>query len=174
MSARLDLIALGFFLAEVDNGVREVGGDNRGPRIERYLANCDPPINVAAPWCAAAVQYVVDVAAEALDLFNPLNDVRLEALVASYHEWAETHGMIVPVGRPGDLVLYSFGGNRWDHMGLVFGHVRQDGSFLAIEGNTSPGVGATSVERERNGDGVFLKERSRGRGYRTAFVRWWD
>lgn len=167
----LSLVALGVALGDVDHGVIE-GGPNAGPRIRAYLKHCDPPINVAAPWCAAAVQYWSDVAADALELPNPLNEVRLEAYVPSYHEWAKSSGRIIDAEHAGagDLIFYSFGGKRWDHIGVVLRPLK-NGRIAAIEGNTSPGVGASAVERERDGDGVFVKVRTLGR-QPIAIARW--
>jgi hypothetical protein len=168
----LPLVTLGIALGDVDHGVIEEGGPNAGPRVRAYLRHCDPPLNVAAPWCAAFVQYVSDVAAEALDIYNPLNGVKLEAYVQSYHEWAKAHARIVDVAQAqsGDLILYSFGGKRWDHVGIVL-RALSGGKIAAVEGNTSPGVGASAVEREREGDGVYIKVRTIGR-QDIEIVRW--
>jgi hypothetical protein len=168
----LSAVALGVALGDVDHGVIEEGGPNAGPRVRAYLKHCDPPINVAAPWCAAFAQYVSDVAADALDIQNPLNDVKLEAYVQSYHEWAKATGTIVDVAQaqPGDLILYNFGGHRWDHIGIVLRALR-GGKIAAVEGNTSPGVGASAEERERDGDGVYVKVRTIGR-QAIEIVRW--
>lgn len=166
--------AVGFFVCEVDHEIREIGGQNRGPRVEKYLRNCDPPISTAAPWCAAVMQYGVDIVADMGDFYNPLDQVRLEAYVQSYHDWGVANGLIVPAGVPGDLVLYSFGGQRFDHIGMVYKGVRRIGDFLALEGNTSPGIGLTPEERDREGDGFYIKNRAMGKGYKVAFLRWWS
>lgn len=168
----LPLVTLGIALGDVDHGVHEEGGNNNGLRVRAYLKHCDPPINIAAPWCAAFVQYVSDVAADALDTPNPLNDVRHEAYVQSYYDWAKATGKLVTEGdaSPGDLILYNFGGKRWDHIGVVLRPLSK-GMIAAIEANTSAGVGATAAERERDGDGVFVKVRNIGR-QPIAIVRW--
>ncbi len=166
------LVALGVALGDVDHGVVEDEAENTGLRIRAYLKHCDPPINVAAPWCAAAVQYWSDFASDSLDLPNPLNEVRLEAYVQSYHDWAKATKRLVDVesAEPGDLILYNFGGKRWDHIGIVVRPLK-GGRIAAVEGNTSPGVGATTEERERDGDGVYVKVRTLGR-QPIAIVRW--
>ena len=43
-------------------------------KVRDYLSNIDPPINVAAPWCAAAIQYWSDAAARLLGVDNPLDN----------------------------------------------------------------------------------------------------
>ena len=168
----LPLVALGIALGDVDHGVIEEGGPNCGPRVRAYLKHCDPPINVAAPWCAAFVQYVSDVAADHLDVPNPLNEVKLEAYVQSYHDWARASGRCVPIedAQPGDLILYNFGGQRWDHIGIVLRPLRH-GRIATVEGNTSSGVGSNAAERQRDGDGVFVRVRSNGL-HPIEIVRW--
>lgn len=156
--------ALGFAIAELDHGVREVGGQNTGPRVRKYLENAE--INVAAPWCAAFVQYVTDAVCNLLVRPNPLDAVKLEAYVQSYHEWAKNAGVIIPAEQagPGDLVLYNFNGQRWDHIGILL-DAPTDKLFRAIEGNTNDG-GA------REGDAVQVRVRSMAKNYPVEFVRW--
>lgn len=163
---KLGLVTLGVALGEVDHEVREVGGNNRGPRIAHYLRSLDPPINDAAPWCAAMISYVSDVAAQALGVPNPLDGVRHEAYVQSFHDWASAQGLIVQPSEaePGDLVLFDFRGIRWDHIGIVLTPPDESGGFRSVEGNTGD-------RSQRDGDGVFVKGR-RIDSYPTAFVRW--
>ena len=150
---------------EADNRVREEGGNNRGPRVAEYLASLDPPLAEGAPWCAAFVQYVSDVAARAVGVPNPLDAVRLEAYVQSYVD-QYGHAAVAPeLALPGDLVCFSFGGERWDHIGILSRRVAGD-SFWTIEGNTG-------TESERDGDGVAVKPRTLSTGTREPlFLRW--
>lgn len=161
----LSQVALGVALAEADRGTRETDGPNEGPRIREYLANVDPPIHHAAPWCAAAVQYWADLAAHQLGMDNPLDEVRLEALVQSYADWAHWSGGRVWAHQvePGDLVLYSFGGRRFDHIGIVVRPPDEAGRFLAVEGNTDADGGREGVE-------VAVRSRILNPG--MMFVRW--
>lgn len=137
---------------------------NAGPEVTEYLRNAG--INVAAPWCAAAVQFWSDTAAGLLAVKNPLDDVKLEAYVQSYFQWADESHALVKESQalPGDLVLYSFGKKRWDHIGLLL-DTPVDGSFRAIEGNTNAAGG-------REGDGVLVRLRGTKKGYPVQFVRW--
>lgn len=161
----LRAVALGVAIAQVDHGVREEGGNNRGAWIKRYLANCDPPLPEGNPWCAAAVQYVADCAARAMHSLNPLDGVRLEAYVQSYYDWAKPLGLLVESDEalPGDLILFNFHGARWDHIGLVL-EAPRNGVVRTVEGNTGADGG-------RDGDGYHFKARTVVPG-RTAFIRW--
>lgn len=167
--------AFGVAACDAYRGVVEEG-ENSGTAVRGYLSNCDPPINVAAPWCAAAVQWWADVAAEALDVPNPLDEVRREAYVDDYYAWAMGREILIPPSqaRSGDLVLFEFptGPDRWNHIGFVARPPDNTWTIWTVEGNTSPGVGATDGERQREGDGVYLKQRHLDGSYRTAFVRW--
>lgn len=159
----LRAVALGCAVMDARRKVRE-NGTNSGPEVTEYLKNAG--INVAAPWCAAAVQFWSDVAANALAVKNPLDEVKLEAYVQSYYQWAKDRGSIASeaIALPGDLVLYNFGGKRWDHIGLLL-DTPTDGAFRAVEGNTNEAG-------SREGDGVLIRIRSTKKGYPVTFVRW--
>lgn len=163
----LKAVALGFALCEHDNAVREVGGNNQGPRIKKYLANTMPPINVAAPWCCAFTNYCADIAAQGLGVLNPLDEVKHEALVQSVVDWAHHGGNVVAIPEPGDLVAYRFNkAQRWNHIGFVLRPPDRLGMLATIEGNTGPPDGD-----QREGDGVYLKMRFLS-SQPTCFIRW--
>lgn len=169
MISGLELVTLGLALGDADHHVSEEGGNNRGERVKRYLKAAG--ITVPAPWCAAWVNERAQLAADMLGTVSPLEQVKLQALVQSYHNWATENWLLVKDPRPGDLVLFKFGkSGRWDHIGFVVRPL--DGNvFDTVEGNTSPGVGATDLEKQREGDGVFIKQRKLY-SYPVEFVRW--
>lgn len=159
--------ALGVAFDEVDHRIREVGGNNRGPRIEQYRLNADPPFHVAVPWCALFVQYCTDIAARGLGVANPLDAVKLEAYVQSYYDWATGNDKVVNLNtvRAGHLVLFRFGSaNRWNHIGLVARPPDGNGIIWTVEGNTS-------TTDDRDGDGVEMKPRDT-RELTCTFVAW--
>lgn len=177
---RLRNAALAVAIGEAANDVREEGGENRGEKVREYLSNSG--IEIAAPWCAAFVQWCADSAAGYLGVRNPLDDVNREALVLDYAILGDERAWIVEPfeARAGDLVLFEFGdAGRWNHIGfleerlqyVVQGERRVYRSFRTVEGNTSPGVGSTSSEREREGDGVFRKVRKIA-NRPTLFLSW--
>lgn len=167
MNRELQAVTLGVALGHADARIGEVGGNNTGPKVSEYLANTDPPIHVAAPWCAAAVQYWSDVAASRLQVQNPLDEVRLEALVQSYWDSFAHREISASQARAGDLVLFKFDGSEtWNHIGLVC-HAPSVGTtlFTTVEGNTSS-------ESERDGDSVAVKVRDLMGGYGLTFLDW--
>ena len=161
--------ALGFAIAEADHEVSEIGGNNQGPRMIDYRLNSDPPIHQDVPWCALFIQYCSDTVCKAMQVPNPLDDVKLEAYVQSYHNWGDVHGLVVPwrSSQPGDLALFNFRNTRWDHIGFVLTAPGANGLFTTIEGNTSN-------ESERDGDGVFIKTRVCTGAYPVSFIRWFE
>jgi hypothetical protein len=167
----IHLVTLGVALCDVDHKVREIGGNNSGPRIRQYLASLDPPMAVDAPWCAAAVQYWSDLAARSIGVVNPLDAVKLEALVQSYYD----HFRLDVIGpavkpAPGDLVLFKFPKDgkpspTWNHIGII-AQAPKPGTSIAwvAEGNTG------DVD-QRDGDGVYLKPRDLGK-LTNCVIRW--
>jgi hypothetical protein len=169
MSSPLRYATLGVLIGLADIGVREVGGNNVGPQIATILKSCDPPIKTPAPWCAALIQFASDAAARALGVKNPLDAVKLEAYVQSYVEWAKTNHRVIPPSSaiPGDLVCFSFGGSRYDHIGMVQSEVSPKGIFTTVEGNTSDAS-------QRDGDAVArskVRDLTVGK-FTPLFIRW--
>lgn len=159
----LSYTTLGVAACDADHKVREEGGNNRGARIRQYLDNAG--IAQPAPWCAAFVQYCADVAARTLGVPNPLDAVKLEAYVQSYADQFKTQEVTEAQAQPGDLVLFSFGGERWDHIGIV-AQAPVRGTFWVVEGNTGD-------VNQRDGDGVYVKPRTMKTGKRAPlFLRW--
>jgi hypothetical protein len=167
----LELVALGCMIRDAHLGMGEDGGNNRGAFVRGLLENLDPPLAEGAPWCAAEVQSAFDVGAKQMGVPNPLDAIRREAYVQDYFTFLQGDQVDPSAALRGFLVLFSFGGERWDHIGMV---VRPPvvGSplFTSCEGNTGPGVGATTEEQERDGDGVFVKMRRLDQGYRVTFI----
>jgi len=167
MNEALYLAALGAAISDARRTVKETA-TNAGPVVTHMLKNAG--INVAAPWCAAAVQDWADSAAQACNVSNPLDDVKLEAYVQSYYDWAKQYNRLVTdptKAKRGYLVLYNFGGERWDHIGILKTPPTEAGAgapFIVCEGNTNDDGG-------REGDRVALKVRKIIPG-RVCFVAW--
>lgn len=151
-------------IATAEVGVREGGGNNRGPRIVTYQkATWLKPD--AWPWCAAFVCWciqqwlkvegvtaVVGILPTAVDKWRPQT-----AGAFDYERWAKEKGLeVVPEGADvlaGDIVIFDF-----SHIGIVIKDAPAKFKTLTVvEGNTN-GKG----ERDStSGDGVWQKERAR-------------
>jgi hypothetical protein len=146
LEARALQIALG------EEGVREEGGANRGPKVEAYLARVG--LGAGNSWCQAFVYWCFDEAAKALARVNPL--VKTAGVLA---HWAKS-----PVEarvyaraafdnprliRPGSIFIIDHGHGK-GHTGLVTKVLA--GEIGTIEGNTNS-------RGSRDGDGVYQKTR---------------
>ncbi|MCJ7521604.1 MAG: CHAP domain-containing protein [Dehalococcoidia bacterium] len=131
-------------------GVHEVGGNNRGPEVERFQRAVDGRAEAEA-WCAAFVQFCMKEVA-----------TRLAATQVAFPSehcltiWARTskiHCAASP--KSGYLVIWKYDGTSNGHIGIV-SRVIDEFTIETIEGNTSP-EDKTIV---REGDGVYRKTRS--------------
>ncbi len=137
---------------------------NWGPEVKEFLfaAGLDKP----APWCAAFVNWCAEKAAADHNRTSPLEDVRLQAYVQSYADWAKVNDLFIPAEDtgPGDLfVLYYPSLERFAHIGFTEEVNEQEGWYTTIEGNTND-----DAVRE----GYEVATRRRNLTARTKFIRW--
>lgn len=142
-------------------GIHEVGGNNQGPWVKKFLAEVGLPQGY--PWCAAFQSYELHQAAgEKL----PIESASVEA----FYDYGKAHGWIVTRPLRGDLVCFDFDGDgRFnDHIELVDKVLALGPVFTlrTIGGNTSSGVAGSQAD----GDGVWLRTRVVSRRA-VAFVR---
>ena len=132
--------ALACSISEMDVGAGEIGGDNRGPFVQKYLAPAGLPEGNS--WCAAFVSWCYLQAGGG----NPENSAfpynpSARGLLKEFQDkkWACKPGSeYSPV--PGDLVFWwRVRLDGWQgHVGLV--QQLKDGMLYTIEGNRSPRV----------------------------------
>lgn len=138
--------------------VEHPAGSNDGPRIRKWWqsAGYTSPVPYCACFVACAVQHATRkrVKASQLGGYCP-------AIVSMAR--SNRYGLrIVQLkdARPGDIVMFDFGHETYDHTGLFLSH---DGdSIRTIEANTSPDTSLDqSIQAQANGGGVFRRRRSR-------------
>ncbi len=115
--------------AVADIGVAEIGGNNRGPRVEEYLASVGLPGGY--PWCCAAVYYWFRLAAQQLDVTNPCprTGAGLKLWKLADTAWKDSNPA------PGAIYVLDHGGGN-SHVGLV--ETCADGNVLTeVSGNTN-------------------------------------
>lgn len=149
-------------LAAAKLGIREVGGNNHGPWVKKFLAEVGLPEGYA--WCDAFQSYEEHgVAGRRLPIES--------ASVAQTYAEAVKLGWVVTTPKRGDLfcVNWSAPGPPFaDHIGIVV-KVLKLGPILTlqtVEGNTSSGVAGS----QSDGAGVFIRTRVIGASY-VGFVR---
>jgi hypothetical protein len=154
------------FGAIANIGVQEEG-ENRGTYIELYQSSCVPPIPPGSPWCAAFVRYRMKAAANKLNMVYDATFPR-SGYTPDWSRWAKANNKWVSAADlksgeaytrllPGDLALFYFPTlGRIAHIGIIT-KVSKRG-LTTVEGNTSPEP-QDADEVERDGDGVFMKDR---------------
>ena len=167
-------------IARAEVGIREVGGNNCGPRIREYqAATWLKP--AAWPWCAAWTCWLLrewlkdpEVLQTIRDTVAPEFDAEKwrckDASAFGWEKWARDKGLQVLTAKDqakaGDFVIYDFNGpaDGGGHIGLVVED--QIGPYIkTIEGNTN-GRGDRDSEL---GDGVW--EKTRNTKMVRAFIR---
>jgi hypothetical protein len=150
-------------IAAAEIGVREVGGNNRGPKVVEYQsATWLKP--APWPWCAAFVCWVIkkwaltDDTRTLLSLTNDRDFEKWRPKTASafdFANWAKERDIPI-LGRSaralaGDLAIFDF-----SHIGVVIRDQSKGSTqIVTVEGNTN-----NKGERDSNsGDGVWRKIR---------------
>lgn len=132
---RIGRAALQIAINELKAGAGEVGGNNCGPFVKRYLNGILPEGN---PWCAGFVSYCFAQAPDGMPFKYTLG---ARDILQQFKKrgWAREPGSgYLP--QPGDIVVWwreQLGGSK-GHVGLV--HHMSDGFLYTIEGNKSPRV----------------------------------
>ncbi len=127
--------------AEMRSGAREIGGNNRGPFVAKYLkpSGLRPP----QPWCAAFASWCVLESTEKLGL------KRLPYFVSAREmfNWAKAAGFLTQEPKPGNLVFFARGGLfSWKgHCGIVAS--ASPSKVVTIEGNRTSRVQTFTYRR---------------------------
>lgn len=112
-------------------GTREVGGSNRGPLVEKFLAFVG--LAKGNPWCASFAAYCCHMAAKELGVSCSVPKTGSTSAIA---RWAMKTGNILSQPEPGCLVLVRGNayGTGYVHTALVH-DVLPNGMLLTVEGN---------------------------------------
>lgn len=153
-------------------GVREVGGNNKGPEIVKYQKTTSLAPG-AWPWCAAFVSYCLHGALQQNDVVKYLQTVSKtvknaeswrcnSARAFNWIDWATKRtgngAQVLPNVRSaqaGDILVFDFNGAAagGGHIGII---ESVSGEVInTIEGNT----GAAGLRDSDSGDGVVRKVR---------------
>lgn len=134
-------------------GVKEIGGNNRGPMVEQFQAAVGP-VGKYQPWCASFVWFCINrVGAEKCCLKKTAHVMTMWSSAPLYAR--------KKYGAPGYLMVwrkYSADGKPMadGHIGIVREHMHGT-VYSCVEGNTGDDSGVS-----RDGDGVYLKTRNSG------------
>lgn len=142
-------------LARKEIGVEEVDGTNCGPRVNHYKAATWLNPELAWPWCAAFVCWLVREALATTGLEETATFKRPRTAGAwDFRNWALAQDDSVRTkDRPGtdiqagDILIFTF-----SHIGIATGPPDEHGLVPTIEGNTDSAG-------SREGGGVYAKKR---------------
>lgn len=139
--------------AEACVGIREQGGNNKGPMVVLIQETIGSANKEA--WCMSFMQTCVAYAELKTGVKSPL--------AASEHcltVWAKTpkaqRVKISPL--PGAIAIWQHGSSQNGHTGVVTG--ADEKNFTAVEGNTESGLNSKG-DVERDGGGVYATKRNR-------------
>lgn len=124
---------------------------NDGPAVKLFLASVG--IDQPAPWCAAFVGYCLSAA--------KAESPRPTALATGYITKHSLYpSKYLYSWRKGDVMIMRQGESWKGHTGFVDSVYLKNGTLhiVTIEGNTGPQPG--SVAQERDGDGVYRRDRT--------------
>lgn len=141
---------------EVAKGVKESGGYNRGPEIDKYLSRGHSPLEKHEDWCGLFVYYCFDEARKQLGKTLPIKPGNLQS-GRKLKKWCGANWSKVVWDMPlqsGDIyVLYR------GHIGMIVGSYTMDDIFL---GKTVPTIDGNQVwKKEHDYDAISLKQRHR-------------
>jgi len=127
--------------SELHSGAREIGGNNRGKFVAKYLepSGLKPP----QAWCAAFVSWCVLKSTEK----NGLKRLPYFVSAREMFHWARASGYITNDPKPGYLVFFARGGLfSWKgHCGVV--SAVSPTKVVTIEGNRTSRVQTFAYER---------------------------
>ena len=147
MSLHAKLVAL----AASYIGIKEAGGDNKGPEVEQFQKAVDGRAQ-GEPWCMAFAQYCISLIAES----------RIYPSEHCMTVWNKSpDDMRSSLPSAGFLVIWNYTGSAAGHVGIIEEVITTGSTIRAlvtIEGNTAAPNDGTEVER--NGDGVHRRVRN--------------
>ncbi len=137
---------LALHIAATQVGVRERGGNNRGPMVDKFLAATR--LRPGFAWCASFAYWTLvraGVSAKVLPKRWKAPAVRF------WHDWALATGRRRTTPKRGYLFYWLKRANGPGHIGWV--NASLGDRFTSIEGNTN-------FRGSREGDGVYRKTRT--------------
>jgi len=141
------------YAAECLVGIREVGGNNKGPLVELIQLTVDGKAN-AESWCCSFVQSVIAYA-ELKTGIKSLIYSSEHCLTMFNKTPQEAHVKITP--NPGAIVIWRHGKTTNGHTGVLLEKFSNE--FTAVEGNTEAGLDPSGLV-QRNGGGVYMTKRN--------------
>ena len=147
-----DARSLFIYAAESCVGIREEGGNNRGPMVKLIQKTSDGSADNEA-WCMAFVMTCLAYVEQKLGIVSPV--FNSEHCMTT---WTKTPKVqrVKSVPLPGAIIIWKKGATSSGHTGIVSEY--RGKTMEAIEGNTNAGIVGGKIEND--GGGVYLTDRS--------------
>ena len=134
-------------------GIREKGGNNKGPMVELIQKTIGGAVQEA--WCMAAMQTCIAYAETKLRIKSKF--------FASEHcltSWRNTPKelRVIYFPLPGAIIIWQHGETESGHTGCVVEADAKTKTMFTVEGNTDSGISEGRVERD--GGGFYANHRS--------------
>lgn len=143
-------------------GIKEIGGDNKGPAVEFFQKLGQ--IREGQPWCAAFVNACAEIAAAKRNTVSPLEAVPWQGLVQSYYEMGVAWRIKADLVGPGDLFLIWFTRQEaYRHIGFVERVDWASQHYFTIEGNSND---------DGSREGIEVVRRRRPFHDKDAYLHW--
>ena len=136
--------------AESCVGIKETGGNNKGPLVELMQKTVDGSVD-REPWCLCFIESMLAYAELKTGVISPV--------ASSEHcltVWRETslRQRVVTVPAPGAIIIWRHGGSDSGHTGMVTAFLHDANRMHAVEGNTEAGIDPSGGV-VRDGGGVY-------------------
>lgn len=136
-------------------GIREEGGNNKGPIVQEFQKTCDGLASKEA-WCMAYVQTIIAYVEVTLGVTSP---IPVSEHCMTVFSKTSVKYKVKKIPAPGAICIWNYVPGVSGHTGIL-DQYRVDAKKMNLyEGNTTSGLTAKGVI-ERDGGGVYYTERS--------------
>lgn len=135
-------------------GIREVGGNNKGPMVELIQETVGGAGREA--WCMALIQTALAYVEQKLGVKSPI--AVSEHCMTVWHKTPKAQ-RVKKVPAPFAIAIWNYPPSASGHTGVVINYNATKRKMNLVEGNTESGLTKGGVI-ERDGGGVYFTERS--------------
>lgn len=142
--------ALFGFASEVCVGIKEEGGNNKGAMVEEFQKTVGGKAQGEA-WCMAFVQTCIAYVEKKLGVISKI--FASEHCMTTFRKTSVT-AKVKKIPAKNAVTIWKQKSSDAGHTGVMCDYQSEKSNFLSLEGNTGSG-------NMRDGDGVYIKQRSK-------------
>ena len=148
--ANKDARNLFIYAAEACVGIKEEGGNNKGLYVVELQKTVDNKAS-QEPWCMGAVQTWLAYVEKKLGVKSPVADT--EHCMTAFRK-TPLSSRVKAIPAPGAIIIWRNGKTDSGHTGVMLDFQGKNKKMETVEGNTGSGS-------MRDGDGIYIKQRSK-------------